>query len=84
MSTPFGGHPSLERLVTWLEEQGCTTNYEDLTLNGETYQALVICSPEGGQVVVPDPDLLEYLSPSMVSYFERRLGIKTPFASRPE
>ena len=31
-----------------------------------------------------NPDMKEHLSPSMVSYFQRRLGMKTPFPGEPE
>jgi hypothetical protein len=33
-------------------------------------------------LVDPDPD--EHLAPSMVSYLQRRLGVKSPFPAMPE
>jgi hypothetical protein len=40
--------------------------------------------PKGGRAVLVDPDLNEHLAPSMVSYLQRRLGVKSPFPAAPE
>ena len=36
------------------------------------------------RVVLVNPDMDEHMAPSMVSYFQRRLGMKTPFPAEPE
>ena len=54
------------------------------TRTGRSYEALKIVKPGRGRVVILNPDLGERLVPSMVSYLQRRLGIKTPFAEMPE
>ena len=52
--------------------------------DGRAYQVLEIRNPAGGgRLTIPDPDLLEHLSPSVVGNYQRRLGLKTPFASKP-
>lgn len=38
----------------------------------------------GARIAIPDPDLMERLTPSMVTHYQRRLGIKTPFAELPQ
>ena len=85
MSFPFGGHPTLKRMVEWLSDQGCeATVFVRTTHNGRTYQVLQVVNPKGGRVSVVEPDFDEHLAPSMVSYMQRRLCIKTPFAALPE
>jgi hypothetical protein len=38
----------------------------------------------GGRALMADVDMQERLVPSQVAYLQRRLAIKTPFASTPE
>ena len=86
MAAPFGGHPKLERLVEWLISAGCKAEVKVRThsITGQPYQSLEITSPTGSRAVLANPDMNEHLAPSMVSYFQRRLGMKTPFPSEPE
>lgn len=51
---------------------------------GYAYPALVIHGPAGSVLTIPDPDFTEYLSPSVVTNYQRRLGIKTDFSGLPE
>jgi hypothetical protein len=84
---PFGGHPTLERFVEWAKsEAGCTTEIKVRTRqpSGQPYQVLEITNPEGGRVVVVNPEMGEHLAPSTVAYYQRRLAIKSPFAATPE
>ena len=86
MAVPFGGHPTLHRLVEWLESAGCkvTIKQRNHSITGQPYQSLEITSPVGSRAVLVNPDMNEHLAPSMVSYFQRRLGMKTPFPAEPE
>ena len=51
---------------------------------GRAYTALVIRGPGGASLTIANPELTERLSPSVVTNYQRRLGIKTSFASDPE
>jgi hypothetical protein len=86
MPVPFGGHPTLQRLVDWLISAGCKAELKvrNRAVTGQPYQSLEITSPTGSRAVIVNPDMNEHLSPSMVSYFQRRLGMKTPFPAEPE
>ena len=85
MSAPFGGHPTLRRFLEYAGENGCTVRtVVRSTRKGMSYESLEITNPEGGRVAIPNPDFDERLVPSMVSFYQRRLGIRTPFASQPE
>lgn len=86
MPAPFGGHPKLSRLIDWLVSAGCKAEIKvrNHTITGQPYRSLEITGPAGSRVVLADPDLNEYLTPSMVSYFQRRLGMQTPFPGVPE
>lgn len=85
MAYPFGGHPKLGEFVEWAQHLKCVAEIKvRVRKSGQPYTALEIVNPAGGSVVVADPDLEEYLAPSEVAYLQRRLAIKTPFASTPE
>lgn len=81
----FGGHPTLQRMVEWLSEQGCEARVSVRTTErGRSYQILEIINPKGGRYIMAEPDFEERLVPSIVSQIQRRLCIATPFASMPE
>ena len=86
MAAPFGGHPTLARLIEWLETAGCKVELKQRNhaITGQPYQSLEITNPAGARTVFVNPDMDERLAPSMVSYFQRRLGMKTPFPAEPE
>jgi hypothetical protein len=86
VAAPFGGHPKLARLVEWLQSVGCKADIKirNHAITGQPYRSLEIVSMTGSRAVMVDPDMDEHLSPSIVSYFQRRLGMKTPFPGEPE
>ena len=64
---------------------GCTIETLVRTANsGRAHEVLKIGNNVGARVLIVDPDFKEYLSPSTVGYYQRRLGIKTSFAAAPE
>jgi len=85
-AAPFGGHPKLSRLVDWLVSAGCKAEIKSRAhaTTGQPYQSLEITGPAGSHVALANPDMNEHMAPSMVSYFQRRLGMKTPFPGEPE
>jgi hypothetical protein len=86
MAAPFGGHPKLSRVVEWLKSAGCKADIKvrNHAITGQPYRSLEITSPAGSRAVLVNPDMDEHLAPSMVSYLQRRLGMKTPFPAEPE
>ncbi len=86
MAFPFGGHPTLGRFLEWARDNGCTAEIKLRThsTNGRPYKVLEITRAEGGHASIVNPDLQEHLAPSMVSYLQRRLGVKSPFPAMPE
>jgi predicted PhzF superfamily epimerase YddE/YHI9 len=85
MAFPFGGHPTLGQFVEWAIQNNCSAEIKvQHRPTGQAYQVLEIRKSNGGSVAVAEPDLEERLEPSMVTYLQRRLGIKTPFAAQPE
>ena len=84
MSFPFGGHPTLKEFIEFAEGVGCSAKVFARGVKGKVFQVLEITNQAGGRVVVANPDLAEHLSPSTVTYLQRRLAIRTPFAVRPE
>lgn len=85
MSFPFGGHPTLKQFLSFAQEHGCTAKLVTRTArDGHAYQVLEIRSNKGGNAVLVEPDETEHLTPSTVTYLQRRLGIKTPFSAMPD
>lgn len=86
MAFPFGGHPPLERFLEWAKEAGCNWDIKirHHTQSGRPYESLEIVGPKGGRVALVNPDLGEHLAPSMITYLQRRLGVRSPFPQVPE
>lgn len=85
MAQSFGGHPTLMRFIEFAKEAGCTAKaYTRVSKGGRSVHVLRIEASTGAYVLVTNPDYLERLTPSNVTYLQRRLGIKTPFSSEPE
>jgi hypothetical protein len=72
-------------MLEWLTAHGCVSEIEYRTSKqGKSFKALVITNPNGGRAILVDPDMEDFLAPSMVSYLQRRLCIKSPYAAQPE
>lgn len=85
MAHNFGGHPTLMRFIEFSQSVGCSASaYTRVSRSGKASHILKIENSNGGQVLIEDPDYTERLTPSFITYLQRRLGIKTPFASEPE
>ena len=80
MSAPFGGHPTLGEYLDWAYRFAeCTV--QTGFINGRPCKKIV--APSGRWVTIVDKHERERLAPTTVDYFDRRLGIKSPFASLP-
>jgi hypothetical protein len=86
MSHPFGGHPTLGRFVEFAQQHGCAADVVVLvSRNGSSHEVLHIKGSAARQrVAIVDPDPNERLAPSTVTYYQRRLGIKSPYPAAPE
>lgn len=75
MAFPFRSTP-LSAYLRWAADAGCTclNGYSD---NGITFWEIV--SPAGKKLYIADMDQSEYLVSSQLNYFDRRLGLKSPF-----
>jgi hypothetical protein len=85
MAVPWGGHPTLDRFLEWAKENGCTGETKVRTdQTGRAFTSLELEGPHGGRVAMVVSAMDERLVPSQIAYMQRRLGLKTPFASTPE
>lgn len=76
MAAPFGGHPTLGKYMAWAANEGCRcqSGYIDNT------SMIKIASQDSSKsVIILDMNQSEYLTPSYVSYLDRRLGLNSPF-----
>lgn len=80
MAAPFGGHPRLVDYLGWCSAQGCTNQSGFKMKDGKTVTFHVITSDTGLYVVVSGVGNNEHLMPTTVAYYDRRLGINSPFA----
>jgi len=86
MAFPFGGHPTLEQYLEWLRSEGFQykTGYIVNPTSGKSLTVIQIENSEGEPLLpIPDIEMNERLAPSTVERFDERLGVKSPFASKP-
>lgn len=77
MSHPFAQpHPTLHEYIGWCNLQGCTT--QSGVMGSTTFH--VLTAPSGRHVIVTGTKMSDRVVPSMVGYYDRRLGLDSPFA----
>lgn len=83
MSNPFGGHPTFSQYLQWAkDEEGCTIKTGVRTMpSGNMVPLTIISHPNGNHVIEPGTSQTDYLVPTQIAYFDRRLGITSPFFS---
>lgn len=83
MSTPFGGHPTFAQYIGWAIKQGLDVKSGVAqNADGDTDRVTVISSQDGKRwVVVVGIDQREFLVPTTIAQFDRRLGIESPWFS---
>ena len=77
MAFPFGGHPTLGDYLRWAASVGCTVNsgYAQ-SADGKTVCLTRIVSPDGQRWVIEiGTEQHEYLMPTTIGRFDRRLGL---------
>lgn len=79
MSYPFGGHPTLVEYIGWCNQQGCTTKSGVQQVDGVMVTYQVLEAKTGRHVVVSGVNMTERLTPRAVAYYDRRLGLDSPF-----
>lgn len=80
MSYPFGGHPRLAEYLAWAgTDHGCTNSSGFRKVDGRMETFVLIKNPNNKKHVFAYQAQTEYLTPSTVSYLDRRLGIESPF-----
>lgn len=85
MAGPFGGHPTLERYLNWLREQGFQyrTGYADL--EERSVLLIMVQNSDGEDVfIIGDTEMDERLTPSQVSYYDSVFGVSSPSSRTPE
>lgn len=82
MAYPFGGHPTLRQYIEWCvqyHEVTATSGFIKKDGISVTFHKLKL--PSGKRTVVSGVSMTEHLTPTMVSYLDRRLGVASPFPS---
>ena len=82
MSAPFGRHPTLIQYLNWAKTAGCTVKhgvgYAD---DGRPSRVILIEAPSGRWMAIAEMSDNEYLMPTTIARFDRRLNINSPFFS---
>lgn len=79
MAAPFGGHPTLLDYLEWCADQGCTTR--SMVQQGKGILLPRQYIEHGDRhVIISGIGLKERLTPTQVGYYDRRLGLLSPFA----
>ena len=81
MAFPFGGHPTFAQYCTWAaDRENCSVNTcTVLSGKGQSMCVTRIKAPSGRYVIATDYSQAERLVPSTIAYFDRRLGLRSPF-----
>jgi len=70
--------------VDWAIANDCAAQVVARTrATGQPYTSLEISAPSGARLAIPRPNMNQRLEPSLVVHYQRRLGIKSPFAAMP-
>ena len=81
---PFGGHPTLARYIAWARTEGCEAQSGLIQdPDGGMVEYTKITAPNGKWVIEVGTTANERLAPTTVGRLDRRLGLKSPFASMP-
>jgi hypothetical protein len=81
MAFPFGGHPRFNDYLEWARtEAECTYRSGFARLDGKVDTMVLIENAANNKHTIEFMPITEYLTPSMVSALDRRLGITSPFA----
>ena len=80
MAFPFGNHPTLHEYIGWANQQGCTTKSGVMGVDGKMVTYHLIVAPNGRHLIVSGPSMSERLLPRTVAYYDRRLGLDSPFS----
>ena len=84
MAGPFGGHPTLQRYLDWLREQGFHYKTGYVELYEITFSLVTVQDAKGDDVYnIGDVAMDEYLTPSQVSYYDSIFGVSSPFPKTP-
>lgn len=79
MAHPFGGHPTLQRYLEWLRSEGF--DYRSGILG---FDPVIRVEKEGKPLLhILGVSMEEYLTPSQVDAYDRRLGVDSPFSKTP-
>jgi hypothetical protein len=83
MPAPFGGNVKLGEYVNWAQTQGCSFQRGAvLDANGTPRPTIRIDNPAKNLWVIEvGTQLDEYIMPTTIARFDRRLGLKSPFFS---
>jgi hypothetical protein len=77
---PFGGHPTIGEYIEWALHEGCTVKDSVISVEGEPYSVMRIFNPSGKRWVTEiGTQRSDFLVPTTIGRFARRLGLKSPF-----
>lgn len=83
MAFPFGGHPRLADYIGQARKDhgASASSGSAVDHSGKGHTATKITLPNGRSVVAVGITQMDYLTPSMIAYLDRRLGINSPYFS---
>lgn len=83
MAHPFGSHPRLADYIGQAKKDHDATakSGSAADASGKNHGFTKVSLPSGKSVVVVGISQTEYITPSMIGYLDRRLGINSPWFS---
>lgn len=80
MAAPFEKRPTLREYLEWARSQGCT----DRQCLFEMTSFVELTTPDGAVVPIVDIEIGEGLTPTHVSWLNRRTGLTCPWSGIPQ
>lgn len=82
MAQPFGGHPTFAQYLAWARSAGCQVEQGvAYGATGAAYNVTRIVASSGRWVIDVGTQHSDYLVPTTIARFDRRLGLSSPFFS---
>lgn len=78
MPYPFGGHPSFSNYIEWATSQGCEVKQ---AISDEKWLVKIVRPDKKRSLIEVDVPLNSLLVPTQVWYYDRVLGLKSPWTA---
>ena len=70
----------MHEYIGWANQQGCTTKSGVMGVDSKMVTYHLVVAKSGRHLIISGPSMAERLLPRTVAYYDRRLGLDSPFS----